>query len=107
RDYPMGWTGMSDKLRRQQTNQVMGFLPLINTKAAAPKRIVSQAAAEESEPDRWFGPKADIQTVAHAKTGELYYLDTMTMRMRQCPADKQLQHMRRRSSQIEVLADGG
>ena len=31
------------------------------------------------------------RTVARSKTGELYFLDTMTMRIRACPVEKQLQ----------------
>mmetsp|Transcript_10292 Transcript_10292/g.24744 ORF Transcript_10292/g.24744 Transcript_10292/m.24744 type:complete len:260 (+) Transcript_10292:117-896(+) len=97
RDYAMGLSGMSDKLKEQTIGRATGLLPKIKDagKADGPRDVRVQN-------DHWFGPKSEIVTVSHCKTGELYYLDTMTMRVRACPAEKQLQNFRRRSSALDL-----
>eukprot|EP00439_Symbiodinium_sp_Y106_P069257 s921_g11.t2 len=99
RDYSMGLTGMSDKLKQATVTRATGLLPKIKD---AQTREVS--VEKHVHHDTWFGPKSEVQTVSHCKTGELYYLDTMTMRIRQCPVERQMQNFRRRSAVLDLNA---
>lgn len=105
RDYRMGLSGMSDKLKQETITRAIGFLPAIKDRLrGAPRRSGADPASPHE--DRWFGPSAEIQTVARSKTGELYYLDSTTMRIRPCPVEKQFQTVRRRSSVLNLQEEG-
>ncbi|CAK9026469.1 unnamed protein product [Durusdinium trenchii] len=100
RDYRMGMSGMSDKLKQATLSRAMGFLPEIKDRHAGHAHGRSQERVEE---DRWFGPESEIQTVARSKSGELCFLDTRTMRIRHCPVEfGHVQVVRRRSSVLDL-----
>lgn len=105
RDYRMGLSGMSDKLKQETVTRAIGFLPAIKDRLRHMPHA-SRSGAGDPREDRWFGPSAEIQTVARSKTGELYYLDTTTMRMRACPVERQFQNVRRRSSVLNLQEEG-
>ncbi|CAK9026475.1 unnamed protein product [Durusdinium trenchii] len=58
RDYRMGMSGMSDKLKQATLSRAMGFLPEIKDRHAGHAHGRSQERVEE---DRWFGPESEIQ----------------------------------------------
>lgn len=109
RDYRMGLSGMSDKLKQETITRAIGFLPAIKDRlrpGAPGRRSGAGDATQSPQEDRWFGPSAEIMTVARSKTWELYYLDSMTMCIRACPVERQFQNVRRRSSVLHLQEEG-
>jgi len=109
RDYQMGMSGMSDKLQQETLTRAIGFLPVIKDRYRSMDARQRRGPEPAPEPvDKWFGNNAEIQTVARSKSGELCFLDTMTMRIRACPVEKQqqFQNVRRRPSVLDMREEG-